>query len=262
MDDQQLLRYSRHLLLDDIGIEGQEKLLNAHAVVLGAGGLGSPVALYLGSAGLGTITIIDDDIVELSNLQRQIMHTEARVGQPKAASAREAVAALNPGVEVRAIARRATEELLHELAADADVVLDCSDNFATRHMLNRVCVALRKPLISGAAIGFAGQITVYDLRRDDSPCYACVFPPSQPAPDARCATTGVLAPLVGMTGSLQAAEAIKLLCGYGTPLTGRLLMADLRRTEFTQVHLHRRADCEVCGAPLPSPPPAHTEEQP
>ncbi|MBO7410781.1 MAG: HesA/MoeB/ThiF family protein [Ottowia sp.] len=248
MDDQQLLRYSRHLLLDDIGVEGQEKLLNAHALVLGAGGLGSPVALYLGSAGLGTITIIDDDIVELSNLQRQIMHTEARVGQPKAASAREAVAALNPGVEVRAIARRATEELLHELAADADVVLDCSDNFATRHMLNRVCVALRKPLISGAAIGFAGQITVYDLRRDDSPCYACIFPPSQPTPDARCATTGVLAPLVGMTGSLQAAEAIKLLCGYGTPLTGRLLMADLRRTEFTEVHLHRRADCEVCGA--------------
>lgn len=248
MDDQQLLRYSRHLLLDDIGVEGQEKLLNAHALVLGAGGLGSPVALYLGSAGLGTITIIDDDIVELSNLQRQIMHTEARVGQPKAASAREAVAALNPGVEVRAIARRATEELLHELAQDADVVLDCSDNFATRHMLNRVCVALRKPLISGAAIGFSGQITVYDLRRDDSPCYACIFPPSQPTPNARCATTGVLAPLVGMTGSLQAAEAIKLLCGYGTPLTGRLLMADLRHTEFTEVRLHRREGCEVCSA--------------
>ena len=247
MDDQQLLRYSRHLLLDEIGVEGQEKLLAAHALVLGAGGLGSPVALYLGSAGVGRITIIDDDIVELSNLQRQIMHTEARVGQPKAASAREAVAALNPGVEVRAIARRATEELLHELAADADIVLDCSDNFATRHMLNRVCVAQRKPLISGAAIGFAVQISVYDLRRDDSPCYACVFPPSQPTPDARCATTGVLAPLVGLTGSLQAAEAIKLLCGYGTPLTGRLLMADLRHTEFTQVRLHRRADCEVCG---------------
>ena len=248
MDDQQLLRYSRHLLLDDIGIEGQEKLLAAHALVLGAGGLGSPVALYLGSAGVGRITIIDDDIVELSNLQRQIMHTEARVGQPKAASAQAAVAALNPGVEVRAIARRATEALLHELAADADVVLDCSDNFATRHMLNRVCVAQRKPLISGAAVGFAGQLTVYDLRRDDSPCYACVFPPAQPSPDARCATTGVLAPLVGMTGSLQAAEAIKLLCGYGTPLTGRLLMADLRRTDFTQVRLHRREGCEVCGA--------------
>ena len=166
----------------------------------------------------------------------------------RAASARAAVAALNPGVEVRAIARRANEELLRELAGDADVVLDCSDNFATRHMLNRVCVALRKPLISGAASGFAGQVSVYYLRRSDSPCYACVFPPSQPAPDARCATTGVLAPLVGMTGSLQAAEAIKLLCGYGTPLTGRLLMADLRRTEFTQVHLHRRTDCEVCGA--------------
>ena len=248
MDSQQLLRYSRHLLLDDIGIDGQEKLLAAHALVLGAGGLGSPVALYLGSAGVGTITIIDDDIVELSNLQRQIMHTEARVGQPKATSAREAVAALNPGVEVRAFARRATEDLLRELAADADVVLDCSDNFATRHMLNRVCVALHKPLISGAASGFAGQVSVYDLRRDDSPCYACVFPPSQPAADAPGAAAGVLAPLVGMTGSLQAAETIKLLCGYGQPLTGRLLMADLRRTEFTQVHLHRRADCEVCGA--------------
>ncbi len=248
MDDQQLLRYSRHLLLDDIGVEGQEKLLAAHALVLGAGGLGSPVALYLGSAGVGRITVIDDDMVDLSNLQRQIMHTEARVGQPKAASARAAVAALNPGVEVRAIARRANEELLRELAGDADVVLDCSDNFATRHMLNRVCVALRKPLISGAASGFAGQVSVYDLRRSDSPCYACVFPPTtQSSPDARCATMGVLAPLVGLTGSLQAAEAIKLLCGCGTPLTGRLLLIDLRRTEFIQVRIHQRSDCGACG---------------
>ncbi len=252
MDDSQLLRYSRHLLLDDLGVEGQEKLLAAHALIVGAGGLGSPVALYLGSAGVGQLTLVDDDTVDLTNLQRQIMHTEARVGQPKVASARAAIAALNPGVQVRSVQQRADQALLDRLVASADVVLDCTDNFATRHALNRACVRARKPLVSGAAIGFDGQLTVYDPRQPDSPCYACVFPPSQTVAETRCATMGVLAPLVGLVGSLQAAEAIKLLCGIGTPLTGRLLMIDTRRTDFTTLHMARQPTCPVCSA-LPPP---------
>ena len=248
MDDSQLLRYSRHLLLDDIGIEGQQRLLAAHALILGAGGLGSPVALYLASAGVGRLTIIDDDDVDLTNLQRQIMHTEAGIGQPKVESARRAIAALNPGVQVRAIARRADTELLRQLVAEADIVLDCGDNYATRHALNAACVLHRKPLVSGAAVGMDGQAAVYDLRRADAPCYACVFPPDQAAPDLPCATMGVLAPLVGIVGSIQAAEAIQLLCGSGEPLARRLLMIDARRMEFNTIALRRRADCTVCGA--------------
>ncbi|MDO5623316.1 MAG: HesA/MoeB/ThiF family protein [Pseudomonadota bacterium] len=247
MDDRQLLRYSRHLLLDELGVEGQEKLLAAHALVLGAGGLGSPVALYLGSAGVGRLTVVDDDTVDLTNLQRQIMHTEARVGRLKVDSAREAVAALNPDVQVRTVHQRADEALLRALVADADVVLDCSDNFATRQALNRACVALGKPLVSGAAIGLDGQLTVYDPRQSDSPCYACVFPPTQAVEETRCATMGVLAPLVGLVGSLQATEALKLLCGVGTPLTGRLLLIDARRTDFTEVRVRRQPACPVCG---------------
>ena len=248
MDDSQLLRYSRHVLLDDIGIEGQQKLLAAHALILGAGGLGSPVALYLASAGVGRLTLIDDDTVDLTNLQRQIMHTEARVGQPKVESARQAIAARNAGVRVHTVARRADAALLDELVPAADVVLDCGDNYATRHALNAACVRHSKPLVSGAAIRFDGQLTVFDPRRADSPCYACVFPPSQQAPDVACATLGVLAPLVGLVGSLQAIEAIKLLCGIGQPLVGRLLMIDSRQGEFTTLRVQRQADCPVCGA--------------
>ena len=248
MDDRQLLRYSRHLLLDDIGIEGQQRLLDSHALIVGAGGLGSPVALYLASAGVGQITLVDDDTVDLTNLQRQIMHTEARVGQPKVASAEAAIGALNPGVRVRTVAQRADEAQLTELAAAADVVLDCTDNFATRQALNRACVATGRPLVSGAAIGFDGQISVYDLRRAASPCYACVFPPTQAVEEARCATMGVFAPLVGIIGTLQASEALKLLCGIGEPLVGRLLMLDARRTEWTELRVPRQADCPVCSA--------------
>ena len=248
MDDRQLLRYSRHLLLDDIGIEGQQRLLDSHALIVGAGGLGSPVALYLASAGVGQITLIDDDTVDLTNLQRQIMHTEARVGQPKVASAEAAIGALNPGVRVRTVAQRADEAQLTELAAAADVVLDCTDNFATRQALNRACVATGRPLVSGAAIGFDGQISVYDPRRAASPCYACVFPPTQAVEEARCATMGVFAPLVGIIGTLQASEALKLLCGIGEPLVGRLLMLDARRTEWTELRVPRQADCPVCSA--------------
>lgn len=248
MDDRQLLRYSRHLLLDDIGIEGQQRLLDSHALIVGAGGLGSPVALYLASAGVGQITLVDDDTVDLTNLQRQIMHTEARVGQPKVASAEAAIRALNPGVRVRTVAQRADEAQLTELAAAADIVLDCTDNFATRQALNRACVATGRPLVSGAAIGFDGQISVYDPRRAASPCYACVFPPTQAVEEARCATMGVFAPLVGIIGTLQASEALKLLCGIGEPLVGRLLMLDARRTEWTELRVPRQADCPVCSA--------------
>lgn len=248
MDDRQLLRYSRHLLLDDIGIEGQQRLLDSHALIVGAGGLGSPVALYLASAGVGQITLVDDDTVDLTNLQRQIMHTEARVGQPKVASAEAAIGALNPGVRVRTVAQRADEAQLTELAAAVDIVLDCTDNFATRQALNRACVATGRPLVSGAAIGFDGQISVYDPRRAAAPCYACVFPPTQAVEEARCATMGVFAPLVGIIGTLQASEALKLLCGIGEPLVGRLLMLDARRTEWTELRVPRQADCPVCSA--------------
>ncbi len=248
MNDRQLLRYSRHLLLDDIGVEGQQKLLAAHALILGAGGLGSPVALYLASAGVGHLTIVDDDAVDLTNLQRQIMHTEARVGQPKVDSARQAIAALNPDVQVRSVAERADERLLDELVAGVDIVLDCGDNFPTRQALNRACVRHAKPLVSGAAIGFDGQVSVYDLRQAGAPCYACVFPPTQAAPEVHCATMGVFAPLVGIVGTLQATEALKLLTGIGTPLTGRLLMVDSRRLEFTEIRLQRQSDCSVCAA--------------
>ena len=248
MDDRQLLRYSRHLLLDDIGIEGQQRLLDSHALIVGAGGLGSPVALDLASAGVGQITLVDDDTVDLTNLQRQIMHTEARVGQPKVASAEAAIGALNPGVRVRTVAQRADEAQLTELAAAADIVLDCTDNFSTRQALNRACVAPGRPLVSGAAIGFDGQISVYDPRRPASPCYACVFPPTQAVEEARCATMGVFAPLVGIIGTLQASEALKLLCGIGEPLVGRLLRRDARRTEWTELRVPRQADCPVCSA--------------
>jgi len=248
MTDEQLLRYSRHILLGEIGIEGQQRILGSHALIVGAGGLGSPVALYLGSAGVGHITIVDNDRVDMTNLQRQIAHTTARVGQPKVVSAQTAIAALNPDVQVTPIEARADAALLETLVAQADVVLDCCDNFATRQAINAACVKHRKPLVSGAAIRFDGQLSVYDARDSRSPCYACVFSPDTPLEETRCATMGVFAPLVGIIGSMQAAEALKLLGGAGQPLTGRLLMVDGRAMEFTQVQIARRADCSVCGA--------------
>ena len=248
MNDAQLLRYSRHILLDELGIEGQQKLLDAHALILGAGGLGSPVALYLAASGVGRLTLIDDDQVDLTNLQRQIMHTEASLGQDKVDSARQALAALNPGVQVHTVARRADAALLDELLPDIDVVLDCGDNYPSRHALNAACVRHRKPLVSGAAIRLDGQLSVYDPRRTDSPCYACVFPPAQQVEDVACATLGVLAPLVGLVGSLQAIEALKLIAGFGQPLVGRLLMIDAREGDFTQLRIRRQADCPVCAS--------------
>lgn len=246
MTDDQLLRYSRHLLLDEIGIEGQERLLASHALVVGAGGLGSPVALYLGSAGVGQLTVVDHDTVDSTNLQRQIAHNLARVGWPKAESAKRSVAAINPDVSVNALVQRMDAASLAPLVANADVVLDCSDNFATRHAVNAACVAACKPLVAGAAIGFDGQVSVYDPRSATSPCYACVFPPSPALVDAACATMGVFAPLVGMIGSLQAAEALKLLACMGESLAGRLLMLDGRSMSWECMAVPRDAHCTVC----------------
>ena len=247
MDDRQLLRYSRHLLLDDLGVEGQQKLLDAHAVILGAGGLGSPVALYLASAGVGRITLVDDDTVDLTNLQRQIMHTEARVGTPKVESARTAIHAINSDVVVTALTQRADANLLRQLVTEADVAIDCSDNFAARQALNLACVQTGTPLVSGSAIGFDGQMTVFDTASAASPCYACLFPPSQAVEEVRCATMGVFAPLVGIVGTLEATEALKILSGMGSSMVGRLLMVDTRRTEFTEVRIGRAPECEICA---------------
>lgn len=247
MTDEQLLRYSRHILLDEMGIEAQDKLLSSHALVVGAGGLASPAVLYLASAGVGHITVVDDDRVDVTNLQRQIAHNLASVGQFKAESVQKAVAAINPDVRVRAVTVRADKALLDVLVRDADVVLDCTDNFATRHLINRACVTHCKPLVSGAAIRFDGQVSVFDVRAALSPCYACVFPQTGHFEETLCSTLGVFAPLVGIVGSMQAAEALKLLCGIGYPLTGRLLMLDSRVMAWSEIAMPRDARCEVCG---------------
>jgi molybdopterin/thiamine biosynthesis adenylyltransferase len=247
MDDDQLLRYSRHILLDEIGIEGQERLLQSHALVIGAGGLGSPVALYLGTAGVGRLTLVDHDRVDLTNLQRQIAHAADRIGMPKAESAGRGISAINPEVRVQPLVQRAHAELLDRLVAEADVVIDCTDNFRTRHAVNAACVRHAKPLVAGAAIRFDGQISVYDVRDPACPCYACLFPPDSGFEDVACSTMGVFAPLVGLVGSLQAAEALKLLAGIEGSLKGRLQMVDARTMEWTEIRVQRSADCAVCA---------------
>jgi len=247
MDDAQLLRYSRHILLDEIGIEGQQRLLRSHALIIGAGGLGSPVALYLGSAGIGRITLVDHDAVDLTNLQRQIAHTLARVGQPKADSAHAAIAAINPDVQVRALVQRAEPAALDGWVAQSQVVIDCSDNFQTRHAINAACVRQRVPLVAGAAVRFDGQIAVYDARDPTCPCYACVFPPDAAFDEVQCATMGVFAPLVGIIGTMQAGEALKLLTGVGTSLAGRLQMLDARTMQWSEMRLLKQPGCNVCG---------------
>ncbi|KIF83930.1 HesA/MoeB/ThiF family protein [Noviherbaspirillum autotrophicum] len=252
MNDNQLLRYSRHILLDEIGIEGQEKLLAAHALVIGAGGLGSPAAYYLASAGIGKITLVDNDSVDLTNLQRQILHTTERVGQPKAQSGKQTLERINPDIEIAALAERAEGERLAELVGQASVVLDCSDNFATRHAVNKACVERGVPLVSGAAIRFDGQISVFDSRRPDTPCYACLFPPDQEFEEVLCSTMGVFAPLVGIIGTMQAAEALKVVAGIGETLAGRLLLLDARHMEWTSIRVARNASCPVCGTSHPA----------
>lgn len=249
MNDTQLLRYSRHILLNELGVEGQERLLASHALVIGAGGLGSPVALYLGSAGVGRITVVDHDVVDETNLQRQIAHTLDRVGQPKAGSVRTAIAAINPDPQVVTVVQRADAALLDALVPTADVVLDCTDNFHTRHLINRACVRHGKPLVSGAAIRMDGQLSVFDTRTPGKPCYACVFPEDSGVEETRCATMGVFAPLVGIVGTMQAAEALKLLSGLGSRLAGQLLMIDGRDMAFNAISLPQNPQCSVCGHP-------------
>jgi molybdopterin/thiamine biosynthesis adenylyltransferase len=246
MKDQQLLRYSRHILLPEIGIEGQEKLHGSHALIIGAGGLGSPAALFLAASGVGTLTLCDNDTVDLTNLQRQIMHRTASIGMNKVDSARAALAEINPEVHVNNLKERVESARMHELVAQADVILDCSDNFATRYALNRACVQLKKPLVSGAAIRFTGQVSVFDLRQESSPCYHCLYPENTESEDTRCAEMGVFAPLVGIIGSLQAAEALKLLLGIGTTLCGRLLLMDALHSGLRTIKLSRDVNCPVC----------------
>jgi molybdopterin-synthase adenylyltransferase len=247
MNDKQLLRYSRHLLLNQIGIEGQEKIVGAHALVIGAGGLGSPAALYLASAGVGHITLADGDTVDLTNLQRQILHTQDRVGQLKALSGQTALALINPEVVVTPITERLAGERLEALVASADVVLDCCDNFLTRHAVNRACVKHRTPLVSGAAIRFDGQLSVFDSRRADAPCYHCLFPEGEEVEEVRCAVMGVFAPLTGIIGAMQAAEALKLIVGAGEPAVGRLLLLDGLSMEWRSVKFGKDPHCAVCG---------------
>jgi molybdopterin/thiamine biosynthesis adenylyltransferase len=251
MNDHQLLRYSRHILLPQINYEGQEALVNSHALIIGAGGLGSPVALYLAASGVGTLTICDFDVVDLTNLQRQIVHSTASVGMNKALSAQQALFEINASVQVNTVCVRSTEEEFSKLISQADVVIDCSDNFATRYLLNKVCVQLKKPLVSGAAIGFEGQVTVYDMRSETSPCYHCLFPDQSEASGEdnamRCATHGVFSPLVGMIGTTQAAEALKLLMGIGESLQGRLLLLDALTMEWRTIKLRKDLACAVCG---------------
>jgi len=248
MNDNQLLRYSRHLLLNEIGIPGQERLLAAHALVVGAGGLGSPVSLYLAAAGVGRITLCDHDQVDMTNLQRQIAHDMASLSVNKAASAARRMTSMNPEVEVVALAERLEGKPLEAAVAAADVVLDCSDNFVTRHAINRACVQHGKPLVSGAAVRFDGQVSVFDLRHAAAPCYACLFPESAEEAEMRCAEFGVFAPLVGVVGALQAAEALKVLMDVGQSLSGRLLLYDALAAEWRQIRLKRDPACPVCGS--------------
>lgn len=247
MNDDQLLRYSRHILLDEIGVEGQQSFLDARVLVVGAGGLGSPATMYLAAAGVGTLVLCDGDTVDLTNLQRQILHGADAVGLPKVESGFRTLGRLNPETRVEAVPLRLEGEALSEQVRRADVVLDCSDNFATRHAINRACVLHAKPLVSGAAIRFDGQVSVFDLRRGDSPCYHCLFPEGQDVEELRCAVMGVFAPLTGIIGATQAAEALKLLAGCGTTLAGRLLLLDGLNMEWRSIGLSRDPACAACS---------------
>ncbi|HXH03736.1 MAG TPA: molybdopterin-synthase adenylyltransferase MoeB [Candidatus Competibacteraceae bacterium] len=247
MDDQTLLRYSRQIMLPEVEIEGQEKLLRARVLIIGMGGLGAPAAMYLAAAGVGHLVINDFDRVDLSNLQRQIVHTTADIGRPKVESARETLLALNPQIEVTALDSRLEEEALLAQVRLADVVVDACDNLATRFAINAACVRSGRPLVSGAAIRLEGQVLVYDPRRADAPCYRCLYR-SERELEERCSQTGVLAPIVGVIGSLQAVEAIKLIVGCGAPSAGRLLLFDGRGMEFQEVRVPRNPACPVCGA--------------
>lgn len=247
MNDEQLLRYSRHLLLEEIDVAGQEKLLASHAVIIGAGGLGSAAAPYLAAAGIGKLTLVDHDQVDLTNLQRQVMHSHKTIGQNKAASGKQFLEQLNSTIELIAVEERASAELLNQLLPTAQIVLDCTDNYATRQLINLACVEHRLPLVSGAALRFDGQVNVFDIRSPESPCYACIFSPEEQFEETNCASMGVFAPLVGIIGSIQAAQALQLLIGFGDSLIGRMLLWNALTTQIDEIRLKRNPECSVCG---------------
>ena len=246
MNDEQLLRYSRQIMLPEFDIAGQEAMLNSTALVIGLGGLGSPAALYLAAAGIGTLHLVDHDVVDLSNLQRQIIHSQAALGTAKVESAARRIAAINPDTKVKTSAGKLNEEELAAAATNADVVLDGTDNFATRYAVNAACFATRTPLVSGAAIRMEGQIAVFDSRQEHSPCYRCLYGEATDMP-LNCAENGVAAPVVGIVGSVQAMEAMKLIAGFGDVLVGYVLYLDAKRMEWRKLRLARNPTCEVCG---------------
>ena len=247
LNDAQLLRYSRHVLLPQLGIEGQQRITEASVLVVGAGGLGCPVALYLGASGVGQLYIADGDVVDLTNLQRQIGHANERIGVNKAESLAHSVRALNPEIEVLPIASRLDGEALQQAVARVDLVVDASDNFATRHAINRACVSAKKILVSGSALGFSGQLAVFDPQQNDSPCYHCLFPESSDEAPLSCAEAGVFSPLVGVIGAAQALEALKCLAQIGHTLVGKLLLWDGLTTEVRTLRVPRDRACPVCG---------------
>ncbi len=247
MDDQQLLRYSRHIMLPELDLDGQEALLNAKVLIVGVGGLGSPVAMYLAASGVGSLWLADHDEVDLSNLQRQIAHTTGRVGQAKVESAAQALRALNPETRITPVYEKLDGDRLQQLVNEVDLVVDATDNFGVRYAINAACVRAKTPLVSGAAIRLEGQVTVFDSRQENSPCYRCLYD-VQEDEQLNCANSGVLAPLVGVIGSMQALEAIKVLAGVGQSLAGRLLLFDATRSEWRELKLPRDPDCPVCGS--------------
>ena len=247
MNDEQLLRYSRHLLLEDIDVEGQEKLLNSHALIIGAGGLGSAVAPYLAAAGIGKITLVDHDEVELTNLQRQIMHTEPMIGKSKVTSGQQFLSQLNSSIQVNAVQEKIDIALLSKLLPTVDVVLDCTDNFKTRQLINSACVQHQTPLVSGSALRFDGQVSVFDPRIENCPCYACIFSPEEEFNEVSCSSMGIFSPLVGIIGAIQAAQALQVIIGFGESLVGRMLLWNARTTQVDQIRIARNPDCPVCG---------------
>jgi molybdopterin/thiamine biosynthesis adenylyltransferase len=252
MNDEQLLRYSRHLLLEDIDVEGQEKLLQAHALVIGAGGLGSAAAPYLAAAGIGKITLVDHDVVELTNLQRQVIHTEQMIGKSKVVSGQQFLGQLNSSIQVDIVQEKATTNLLAKLLPTVDVVLDCTDNFNTRQLINDACVQYQTPLVSGSALRFDGQVSVFDPRAKTSPCYACIFSPEEEFEEVSCSSMGIFSPLVGIIGTIQAAQALQVIIGFGESLVGRMLLWNARTTQVDQIKISRNPDCLVCGKNYPN----------
>ena len=247
MNDEQLLRYSRHLLLEEIDVAGQETLLGSHILIIGAGGLGSAAAPYLAAAGVGKITLVDHDTVDLTNLQRQIMHTQNSIGKHKVESGQRFLQSINPALMINAVAEKATESLLKELLPTVNLVLDCTDNFATRQLINAACFCHRVPLVSGSALKFDGQLSVFDFRDATSPCYACLFSPADQFEEVSCASMGIFSPLVGIIGAMQAAQALQVLIGFGQPLVGRMLLWNALNTQIDEIRISRNSECLVCG---------------